>query len=333
MTIYVPQHDERLMPMTLGYERLSGETGGSVVRTPAYSWPQWGITYDFDSEFIELLDASERAYRAEWDAGTPEQHKIVAEASMNAGFGDHNAKLRAAAAKYIREVVNDYSGHVSILDIGAGAGDSALEVYRALSSRDKKRAKFTLLEPAKLSLEKAVERMKVECASFECVNVTDNEIGKLKGDYDVIMGVASVHHHAQIPWFNYKLALKNGGRLVIADWHNGVWADKGKVYEFLKVLGCSMEGLEHFENTYKVSGMATPLTQADKDIFTFWKGYVQLLKERGQQGKNAIWPLEGHRPADRYLDEMDFADFKNLKTAKVLENTELLGLTVAQKKD
>ena len=52
MTIYVPQHDESVMPITLG----------SVLRCPAYSWTRWGVKWGSAQEYKELLDRSELEY-------------------------------------------------------------------------------------------------------------------------------------------------------------------------------------------------------------------------------------------------------------------------------
>jgi len=321
--IYVPQHNEYLMPIRLG----------SVLRCPYASWDNWGIGRGA-KETSKILDRSEGEYRKEWDLGTPEQHKIVADASIRAGFGDHNQKLRQAVAQYAAQVANDYPRGMRILDVGAGAGDSAIAVASALPEGYRGKVRITLLEPAANPLRTASGKMTFSGVKYNCVNTTDTQIpGAFEpGSYDVVTGVASIHHHARIPWEIYLDALKSGGRMVVGDWHNGVWIDSAKVYTMLERLGCGEEGLRDFQRTYVVDGMKSPLTQADTDIMDFWKGYQTLLEERGEQGRNAIWPLEGHRPVDMYLNEMEDAGFRGMESTPILPHTELLALTTAQKR-
>jgi len=325
--VIVPQHDESKMPITLG----------SPLRVPKCAWKSWGISWSGEVELRELIKASEDAYRAEWDIGAG-RHDVVAQASVNAGFGNNNQYLREAAAQYINWNITRYNDNVNILDVGAGAGDSALVTFDGFDPNDKDRASFTLLDPSGENLEKAGERMRERGARYQLVHATDLEIPRYLGDgsQHIVMGVASIHHHAGIPWHIYRDVLVKGGLFVSADWHNGVWMHPAKVYKMLQELDCSQDGLGNFAQTYPSATQEIELTQADLDIIAFWKGYKDLLEERGELGQNAIWPLEGHRPAERYVRDMKYCGLivpERYPHRVTQRDSDLLMLTPAYKKE
>ena len=322
MSIYIPSHNEDIMPLKLGI----------VLRCPYFSWSDWNVKWDSKKEFNDLIDMSEEAYRGEWSLGSKERHKVIEEASIRAEIANNNKVLADTAAEYVKVAVDDYNGNIEMLDIGSGSGNSALKMYNALSQKDKERVRITLLEPAAKPLEDAVQRMEEAGANYEQVNKCDLDIANVKEKYDMITGVASLHHHAKIPWEIYLGALKNGGRIVVGDWHNSVWTDKGKVYKMLETMNCSDEGLRNFESAYRVDGMKTPMSQADKDIIKFWNAYREMLEERGQPKQNIIFPLEGHRSLQKYIDEMDAVGFRGIETDVLLPNTGIIAVTTAQKK-
>ena len=87
--------------------------------------------------------------------------------------------------------------------------------------------------------------------------------------------------------------------------------------------------------------------QANKDITRFWQGYLEIVRESAQDlGPNAIWPLEGHRPVERYITKMKEVRFdvnsatirrRRLKEVisnnpyQILPNSRLLMVTIGEK--
>lgn len=323
MAPYIPSHDESIMPIKLG----------SVIRTPFGSWKERGIIYDDNAvEVFNLLEMSEKEYEKEWKLGSKEMYDIINEASKRAGLLKHNEILAESVADYVSNAFPDYRGVVEIIDIGAGSGNSAVKIYDALSPEYKERVIITILDPAGKPLEEAAKKLSQKKAAFKVINSSDIELMFMDKKYDIMTGVASVHHHAKIPWEIYFTSLKNGGRIVIGDWHNGVWKDSAKVYKMLQRMDASDEALKNFEAAYRLNEMKTPMSQADMDITEFWNAYKDILNERGQPGRNTIFPQEGQRLSEDYANEMDHAGFKSIETMNILPGTELLALTAAQKR-
>ena len=172
--------------------------------------------------------------------------------------------------------------------------------------------------------------------------------------FDVLTGVASVHHHARIPFDEYLRVLREGGFAVFADWHNSMWRSPASVYhDFL--LGMDWprreEGLRDWLRAYP-QAVEAPIPpahshdrQANADIAKFWQAYQRIQNEQAP-GANAIWPLEGHRPVGQYAYAMRQAGF-DLETRgidriiregvisrnphQILPDSSLLQLTIGQK--
>lgn len=339
------RHDETLMPMSMG----------SPARTPEYARSVWGLPSSIDEERVVAL------YSDEWEGGNQGQLALVSEAAKKAGFGDNPALLRQKTAEVIKAVVEEYPGskdELLILDVGAGPGLSALAIWQELPAAFQSKARFFLLDPSKASLEAAKKVMEDNRIKYEVICNADIYAGRYvkEESVDILVGVASVHHHSSIPFSLYYRLLKPGGIIVLADWHNSIWESPFRVYQFLQAFNWPEKelGLKNWRESYPYSNVAVPEPdepadrQANKDIINFWLGYFQIVKESTVNlGPNSIWPLEGHRPVERYIEEMREAGFAvdSSDIGKILERgivsgnphqllpqSRLLMLTIGQKK-
>lgn len=328
-------HNEALMPMTLG----------SPFRVPHYAYSNWGLVYGSE----EQADA---AYKAEWEAGNAGQLGLVSKATIEAGFGDFPDLLRKETAKIVASLLQNRPADqpITILDIGAGPGSSALEIYKSLPDRFKLVTTIILLDPSAGALKTGEELMKQNEIKYKIVNGSDSdELPKMKkSSVDIVTGIASVHHHAKIPFDLYKNVLKIGGSAVFADWHQSIWEHPGSVYEFLKRFDWPKKekGLKNFLEIYPEAKNAPPSPKSPEDrkaieqITQFWLAYKRI-SDAANLGPNAIWPHEGHRPVKRYVEEMKNTGFSmdTLDTRRVmmrnpyqiLPGSSLLQLTVGQK--
>ncbi len=330
MSICVPQHDESLMPIKLG----------SVLRCPEYSWGKWGVRWDTPSEYRGLLERSEQEYRSEWDGGTAERMKLVSDASERAGFGDHPQKIRDSCAVAVVNYLKGHDGYINILDIGAGAGASAKTVFERLDENIRDEVCFTLIDPSNDVLQVAyplVKGLGARCVAIRKADTSLLEFVKPESQ-DVAIAVASIHHHARIPFETYYDALKPSGLFVSADWHNSLWEEPYRVRRMLQRFPGYDAGRAdvEFERVYPVSSLAVhePIAhaeaQANEDITNFWLGYYDILKDTGT-GSNTIWPHEGHRPHARYMDDMRTVGFTLEEPVQILPNSSLLMLIAGRK--
>lgn len=338
--IIVP-HDEDLMPIRMGPPN----------RVADDALPAWRLEPLPEEDVVEL-------YQQEWAGGDFRQLSLVSEASKRAGFGDHPKLLRTTAAKVVGEYLRNqpYKEPTSILDLGSGPGESSLAIYQAIPDSLKDWVELILLDPSARSLQNARNLLDGTVNNYRTVHGTDLQIPYYIDDesLDLITAVASVHHHSRIPFDIYVDALKPGGMIVIADWHNSVWEHPYTVMKFLEQFDWpnKQAGLANWQEAYPEARYPIPdednplNVQANKDITAFWLGYYEVLKEHGDPGKNSIWPLEGHRLCERYIEGLIEAGFfvntSNIiklissrvissNPHQILPNSRLLMLTVAQK--
>lgn len=319
------QHNEALMPMTLG----------PACRVPDYAYPNWGLVYEGEGQ-------ANAAYQREWAAGNAGQLGLVSKATIEAGFGDFPELLRRETAKTVAALLKDREDdqELRILDIGAGPGLSALAVYEALRPRLKSRTTMILVDPSKGSLETAAQLMRDRGIKFEILTGIDSDVlGSVEpGSVDILTGVASIHHHAKIPFKKYQEVLKAGGFAVFGDWHQSIWEHPGSVYEFLKRFSWPEreKGLRNFLEIYP-EAKSVPLfpkspedRKAVEQITQFWLACKRIANGANLE-LNAIWPLEGHRPVGRYVEGMEEVGLKVGKPRQILDDSSLLQVTVGQK--
>lgn len=334
-------HDENLMPVTMGLP----------YRVPDYAYPNWGLT--FQDEGPALAE-----YRREWEAGTAAQLQLVTTATIEAGLGDYPELLRRKAAAVTAKLLGtrDPEEAVKILDLGSGPGLSTLAVYEALASKLQRNTRMLLLEPSMESLQAAGQLLDRYPLRYTPHVGTDLDMLTFFRPHsiDVITAVASIHHHAQIPFDIYYRFLKPGGFLVIADWHQPLWEHPGAVLRFLQNFDWDKkeEGLTHWQKVFPQAEDLPPFPEdqmekeAIEQIILFWLAYAEIAA-RSNLGSNAIWPLEGHRPVKKYVEGLHAARFSldtpdirrvlnggklmSTNPHQVLTNSTLLQITVAQK--
>ena len=322
-------HDESLMPLTLG----------SPYRVADYAYPNWGIEYSGEDKALA-------SYKAEWAFGDQSQMAQIEEASKRAGLGNYPQELRRAAAMAVHDIIarrHEVGDSRVFLEIGSGPGLSALEVYQYLPADARDRSTLWLLDPSSKSLDAADALMQRNGVKrHELFEGTDSETLPLlrESSVNIITAVASVHHHARIPFEEYFRVLKPGGFAVFADWHQPLWEHPGSVLRFLEAFNEEewpnrKEGLNHWREVYP-QALNVPLLSinsaditAVKQIINFWKAYTAIVHSEGV--RNELWPLEGHRMVQEYVWAMKEAGFKVRPPVPIWPYTSLLQVTVGQK--
>lgn len=332
-------HDESLTPLYMG----------GIDRVAKEYRDAWGSPYNGEA-------SADTAYRAEWAAGNSGQLGLVKEATIEAGLGNYPELLNIRAAEAVSRLLASRKGPIRLIDIGSAGGTTVLVTYEALPDHLKDAAEFVLVDPSPGALKSAEETLTERGIKFEIRQGSDSDVlsGIPEGSFDILTGVASVHHHARIPFDEYDRVLKKGGFALFADWHNSMWRSPASVYhDFL--LGMDWprreEGLRDWLRAYP-QAIEVPIPpvhphdrQANTDIAKFWQAYQRIQNEQAP-GANAIWPLEGHRPVGMYALAMRQAGF-DLETRdidrlvgmgiiarnphQILPDSSLLQLTIGQK--
>lgn len=335
-------HDESLMPMRMG----------SPYRVPDYAYPLYGLKYQNET-------LANQAYMAEWAAGSKDQIALVSRATKAAGFTDFNDLLRQVTAKIIAGTVksNYFLKSPTILEIGAGAGASGLTIVKALPPDIGQKTTMILVDPSKESLQTAEQLILDQEVNCKILVGTDTEVLRTfrSQSVDILTGVASVHHHAGIPFDEYARVLKPGGFAIFADWHHDIWEHPARVFEFLQrfTWPTKQTGLVNWFETYRRAlnrpdwnvDIAPEDIMAREQITRFWLAYKRIAN-KANLGPNAIWPLEGHRPVYRYIENMQQAGLptqtpgiRHLINAhilpdnpyQILPNSSLLQVTIGQR--
>jgi len=313
VTVIIPSHDEKVMPITLGH----------VLRTPCEDWPKYGIKWHNPEEFNRLVEWGRGEYTREWAQGDESQHEIVAEASRKAFGGKNNNQiLREKTGKFVAKhlEMQSYNGKriFYVLDVGAGAGDSFIALLGNLPKDFKGEIRAVLLDPAAKPLRAAGKEVK-DCGIeyVKTIKGRQDQIPELVPKYvgktrkmDVVMQVGSIHHDCNIPFQYFYDITEEDGIFASGDWHPQTWQDPAYVLKMLETNWPEYEeAIENFKKSYGVEKSKLPEDKKDAkactDIFKFWKAYHEGLRERGgDDGSNSIWPLESHQDFRRYLKKM-----------------------------
>ena len=188
-------HNEELMPLHMG--------GNERVAKEFYE--AWGLIYQGEAD-------ADGAYRREWAAGNSGQLGLVKEATIEAGFGNYPELLNVRAAEAVSRLLAARKGPIRLIDIGSANGGTVMATYQALPDHLKDTAQFTLVDPSPRALNSAVETLTERGIKFEIREGSDSDVLSTipDGDFDVLTGVASVHHHARIPFNEYLRVIKDG---------------------------------------------------------------------------------------------------------------------------
>jgi len=281
-------------------------------------------------------------YTKEWKGG-PGQMKNVANAAINSGVGSFSVSLRNAVGRVAADVIHEAEGPVRLIDIGAGSGGSVKPVYSQLPKDEWDKVYSLLIDPSDKNENPAKIYLKEtlgleEGKHFDFVKGKDVEIPKLidDGSFDLAIQVAAMHHHAYLDnaFKAVAHALKKsgskinksedgeyGGIFISGDWHSRIWESPAMVYRWL---------LQRMDWPQKEEGMASFLKQFpqarqiierlgcyDKknlEVFSrYWNTWnidrQKLLKEGKLKPDEDFYAMEGHCPAEIYVNEMLDAGF------------------------
>jgi ubiquinone/menaquinone biosynthesis C-methylase UbiE len=283
---------------------------------------------------------------------TEEEHEAINEASRRAGLFDADIFLNQKTGEVINKILKLIPGQVFLLDVGAGCGDTSVEIIKALDEENKGRVFFTLLDPVGDLLEAASQRLSklglTPKKDYSTVRGRDLDIPKCvaQESQHVVTAVAVVHHHSSIdkPLNNMYNALVRGGFLVVGDWHHTMWEHPNRVYKLLKQMEwpAKEQGLKSFVKAYPNAEeeISDPPDlkdrRANEQISRFWIEYSKLEHRTKRFGM-----LEGHRPASAYLEDMVKVGFAtntdNIKSTvpenpdHILPDSSLLCVTIGEK--
>ncbi len=192
------------------------------------------------------------------------------------------------------------------------------------------------------------------CFASVCFLVIDIQDFVVSSSQDIASYVAVLHHHAynDTPLAHIYDALKIGGNLIIAEWHNAMWEHPNRVYEFLQEFDwpTKQEDLDAFVAAYpKALDEAPDISDLDagsnRNIKKFWKSWADVRKREIDSGvfrpEDDIWMLEAHKPVEKQnqalvdagyrLDTRQIRDLQDTNPKRLVEDAGILYATVAQK--
>lgn len=225
---------------------------GSILRVPAYSFPNWGITPSADN-LRWLITAADRAYSLEWKDTDDALNRLISDASRAAGLGDVNLEMNSIVGKYgARHIVDvvKAKGSFRCIDLGAGTGATTVALLRELARYVvgiSEPCRMILVEPsaqraqtAEKNVADALALLKVKHRiQCEVLRLTDSEALATfeKENADIIISNAAIHHHS----FNLHLRsiqenLRVGMPFINGDWHNSMWESPERAYWLLYLL-------------------------------------------------------------------------------------------------
>lgn len=317
---------------------------GSVLRVPSYAYHKWGIKGSEQA----LRRESERGYEVEWlgldgKGGSPQQMKYVVQAITSTGLGNYSQMLRDKGAEVVSFLVREVFRGKQVRYLETGAGVSTETVIKKLvdDGVDLERVFFTLVEPGSGRIEATAAKLEstyrlTRDKKFKVINARDLDIPQYieEGSQDIALAVAAHHHHAFLdePTKAAAYALSPGGVFVTSDWHNSLWEDPARVYHYLQQSfewetkeGDLREFAQRFlQGVTAGYSPSDPLNDAsNEDIRKFWKGWASVRAGEISAGRfnlnDDILMLEGHRPAERYVDEFDYAGLQTERTALAVD--------------
>lgn len=314
-------------------------TSGSAYRVPDSAYPNWGLVYTNEGP-------ANHAYRTEWNVpGGDKLPALVGKASEREFKDDFALRIRSATAEAIADLVYLWLEErkisarrpLHVIEIGAGAGDSAKIIHRALPDQVKDNIFFTLVDPSKTSLEHAEQKMRDSNIKAEIKVGSDIEVlPTIEAESaQLFVGVASIHHHARIPWEQYAGVLEKGGMAFFGDWHQRMWTHPGYVYSMLEQINLG-DNRDHVLNDFITKfpqarrRPVLPYKAADRkamrQIINFWVAMADISQEMELDG-TPLWFLEGHRDVTEYIRRMNQAgldtkspDIKILHTGRTGNN-------------
>ncbi len=314
---------------------------GSARRVPSYAYPNWGI----EGNVRALYPLSLMAYQDEFLDTSPAWMESVIEAANRGGLGDRPNMLRNNAAdiatKLTYEMLKERD-KVYVLDVGCGAGGSAIAYLNALEKFNPsfiERVHLTCVDLSRQNMLKAIDTLKERGfdtdKNLDIVYSRDTDmtasalysdtLNKVKsGSQDIVINVAGIHANAYLEPAMYAISnvLRHGtGYLVSGDWHHARWEHPSWAYQLFDEMDP-----EHFEWKNKGEFMdefikmfpkaeekldLTKMNPADiraiEEIGKYWRdGWAEVRLEKIKAGllkpTDEQIALEGHRPVERYIE-------------------------------
>jgi len=310
---------------------------GDPRRVPSYAYVNWGLPLGSNRH------ESDELYRSEWEGGSPKQMQVVVDAITQSGLGNFSQMLRDINARAVAHIAERSQTRVRYLEPGAGV--STINVYQTLLRKglDLQKIQATLVEPSRERLGATVDALKrmdlkegKDFIAFQCRDV-DMLSFIQPASQDIVSLVATLHHHAYIdtPLSIFYRILANSGLIMIADWHNSMWEHPARVYQALREdydWPSKEEDLARFLAIYP-NATERPWSddfdfEANRMIREFWRSYGKIKAQEIADGQfkeeDDILMLEGHRPVEQYLKELDAAGF--LLSSRIPELIEALKL-------
>lgn len=294
-------------------------------------YPEWGIP---EGKYRASSDA---LYAKEWKGG-PGQMDNVAKAAMDSGIGSFSVSLRNVVGRSVAYMVHEAEDKVRVMDVGAGSGGSIKPVYSQLPKDQWDKLYCLLLDPSNKNQKATRDYLgKIlglqEGKHFDVVRGRDIDIPEKvdKGDFDIAMQVASIHHHAYLddPFKAVTYALKKngvkigksdggeyGGIFVSGDWHSRIWESPAMVYRWL------LQRMDWPQKSEGLKSFLKQFPQAEKDIermgsfdignliafSRYWQTWnenrIKLMDEGKYKPDEDFFGVEGHCPVEIYENEM-----------------------------
>lgn len=267
---------------------------GSVCRVASRYLQNYGITVTPQNvKFIE--GRSLMSYMGEWAAGkkgggafgiedeirkrmrqqeaATAQHHAIEKAIIKAaedvgtdrrGNKTMNGMLAEIAAPVIEAMLDRHPdwNHFSILDMGAGEGDTTLALLNVMKAQGldglRDRCEFYALEPSEMKAAVIGEKLRehgvmpdkrtIVSGSFQ------SHMWKVRdGCFDMVISTAVLHHMTTPGYLDtLKRKLTDEGVLVIADWYTSVWSQPAFVAAILEDLGMKTCQLAGFRELFDV---------------------------------------------------------------------------------
>jgi SAM-dependent methyltransferase len=307
----------------------------SAIRVNRKSYPEWDIP---DGEYRERSD---ELYEKEWQGGSG-QMRNVANAAINSGLGSFSVSLRNVVGRIAAYLIHESDDKVRLLDVGAGSGGSVKTVYSQLHPSKWNKIYSLLIDPSKKNREDARKYLKntlglYEGKDFDFIVGRDKDIPKKvnKGDFDIAIQVAAIHHHAYLdnPFKAVAYALrkkgfgkddekeKYGGVFISGDWHSRIWESPAMVYRWLlkrMKWPKKKEGIESFLKQFpqaikeigRMGSFDLENLKAFSRYYQTWNEDRQKLISEGKYKPDEdFYAMEGHCPVEIYENEMKDAGF------------------------
>jgi SAM-dependent methyltransferase len=321
---------------------------GSILRTHAYSYPNWGIT--ITPENIEwLVTESKKAFSVEWAETDGSMNHMIAEASEKAGLADTNLLMNSVIGTYCHQHLSELFADgdaPTVVDVGAGAGGTALALVKALKDLPPLEVpviKLVLLEPSKKRLQGAESAIRTEMSESWLENsllvyTEEGSAERLEAfdaeSADVIISNAAIHHES----FNFHLPhllriLRPGMPIISGDWHESNYEHPARIYWIYYLLQNP-----HDEQTAKavtefVLGGRGPLLTERKelgqfrerfslglmDLYDAYKGHTQSERE-ANVGSIRYWLELGKKFSDEGKKCPEFLLQCHERVSKRVEN-------------